>query len=470
MPVPFVGSRCAEPEPTPVLASTIRPEVPEIACLAPRGPVKRQSLSECLWGDIPVATATATRGATRAAVSQTQPFLWQGKDKRGVILKGEVVGKSEALIRADLRKQGLSGIQVRKKPKSIFGGAGKTVKAKDIAFFSRQIATMMASGVPLVQSLDILAQGQKNQKFKKLIEAIKTDVEGGSTLHEALARHPVQFDELYVSLVKAGEGAGVLDTILKTIADYKERMESIKGKIKKAMFYPAMVLVVAMLVTALLLIWVIPQFQESFRAFGADLPGFTLLIISLSEWMQSNGIYLLVLVVGAISGLIYARKRSRNVARTMDRLMLKIPIVGPIMHKAALARFARTLAITFKAGVPLVEALESVAGATGNIIYTEATLRVQQDVAVGHALNLAMSQTNLFPHMVIQMTAIGEEAGALDAMMVKVAEFYEEEVNNAVDALSSTLEPLIMVIIGAIVGTLVVAMYLPIFQLAATVG
>lgn len=412
----------------------------------------------------------ATVAATRASISQTQPFIWQGKDKRGVVLKGELIGKSEALIRADLRKQGLSQIQVRKKPKSIFGGAGRPVKARDIAFFSRQIATMMASGVPLVQSLDILAQGQKNPKFKALINDIKVEVEGGAPLHEALGKHPVQFDELYVSLVKAGESAGVLDTILKTIADYKERMESIKAKIKKAMFYPAMVLVVAALVTTILLVYVIPQFQESFRSFGADLPGFTLMVIGASEWMQAKGIYLLGAIVLAIGGVIYAKKRSRNVARTIDRMLLKIPIIGTIMHKASLARFARTLAITFKAGVPLVEALESVAGATGNIIYSDATRRMQQDVAVGHSLNLAMSQTGLFPHMVVQMTAIGEEAGALDAMMVKVAEFYEEEVNNAVDTLSSTLEPLIMVVIGAVVGTLVVAMYLPIFKLAATVG
>lgn len=414
-----------------------------------------------------MATATATG---RASVSQMGTFLWQGKDKRGKILKGEIQGKSEALVRAELRKQGLSGVNVKKKTKSVFSFGSKPVKPRDIAFFSRQIATMMASGVPLVQSLDILANGQKNPRFRKLIEDIKLDVEGGAPLHEALGKHPVQFDELYVSLVKAGEGAGVLDTILATIADYKERMESIKAKVKKAMFYPAMVLAVAIIVTAILLIYVIPQFQESFQAFGGDLPGFTLLIISISEWMQAHGVWLLLVVGGAIAGLIYAKKRSRNVARTLDRILLKIPIIGPIMHKSALSRYARTLAITFKAGVPLVEALESVAGATGNIIYAEAVEQVRQDVSVGHALNLAMAQVGLFPHMVIQMTAIGEEAGALDNMMVKVAEFYEEEVNNAVDTLSSTLEPLIMVVIGGIVGTLVVAMYLPIFKLAATVG
>jgi type IV pilus assembly protein PilC len=320
-----------------------------------------------------------------------------------------------------------------------------------------------------MQSLDILANGQKNPRFKKLIGSLKTDVESGLSLHESIAKHPVQFDELYVSLVQAGESAGVLDTVLATIAEYKERMESIKAKVKKAMYYPAMILTVALLVTALLLIYVIPQFQESFRAFGGELPAFTLAIIGVSEWMQAYGFYLLVAVVGLIMGLLYAKKRSRKVSRTFDRILLKLPIIGQVLHKSALARFARTLAITFRAGVPLVEALESVRGATGNIIYADATDRIRQDVAVGHSLNLAMTQTGLFPHMVIQMTAIGEEAGALDTMMVKVAEFYEEEVNNAVDTLSSTLEPLIMVVIGTIVGTMVIAMYLPIFKLAGTI-
>jgi type IV pilus assembly protein PilC len=411
----------------------------------------------------------ATKVATRNDISTLSTYIWQAKDKKGTTLKGEAQGKSEALIRADLRKQGLSGVNVRKKPKALFGGAGKSIKARDIAFFSRQIATMMSSGVPLVQSLDILASGQKNPRFRKLVDAVKTDVESGSTLHESLGKHPVHFDELYVSLVKAGESAGVLDTILGTIADYKERMESIKSKVKKAMFYPAMVLTVAVLVTAILLIYVIPQFQESFQSFGGDLPAFTLMVIGVSEWMQAHGIYLLLMIVAGIVGLIYAKKRSRKVARTMDRLLLKLPIIGGIMHKSAIARFARTLSITFKAGVPLVEGLDSVAGATGNIVYSDATRNIMKNVAVGHSLNLSLAQENLFPHMVIQMAAIGEEAGALDTMMLKVAEFYEEEVNNAVDTLSSTLEPLIMVIIGGIVGTLVIAMYLPIFKLAATV-
>lgn len=411
--------------------------------------------------------ATATAG--RSKVSELSTFQWKGKDKRGKLLKGETQGKSAALVRADLRRQGLSEVNVATKAKPLFGSAGKTVKARDIAFFSRQIATMMKSGVPLVQSLDILANGQKNPKFKKLIDNIKTDVEGGSPLNEALNKYPAQFDELYVSLVHAGESAGVLDTVLATIADYKERMESLKSKVKKAMFYPAMIMVVAILVTAILLIYVIPQFEQAFEAFGADLPAFTRMIINVSEWLQAWGFYLLVGLVGAIVALVQSRKRSRKVARAMDRMLLKIPIIGGIMHKSSVARFSRTLAITFRAGVPLVEALDSVAGATGNIVYYDATKQVQSDVAVGHSLNLALSQTSLFPHMMIQMAAIGEEAGALDTMMEKVAEFYEEDVNNAVDSLSSTLEPLIMVVIGGIVGTMVIAMYLPIFKLAGTV-
>lgn len=413
--------------------------------------------------------ATAAAARSRANVSDLTTFTWKGKDKRGKVLKGEAQGKSAALVRADLRRQGLSEVNVNKKSKPLFGGAGKTIKSRDISFFSRQIATMMNSGVPLVQSLEILANGQKNPRFSKLITAVKEDVESGSTLHESLNKHPVHFDELYVSLVQAGESAGVLDTVLATIADYQERMESIKAKIKKALFYPAMIMVVAVLVTAVLLIFVIPQFQESFQAFGADLPAFTLMVIGMSEWMQSHGVFLLLILVAIVVGIIQAKKRSRNVARTIDRIMLKIPIIGPVLHKGALARFARTLAITFRAGVPLVEALDSVAGATGNIVYSEATIQVKNDVAVGHALNLSLSQSNLFPHMMVQMAAIGEEAGALDEMMVKVAEFYEEEVNNAVDTLSSTLEPLIMVVIGTLVGGMVVAMYLPIFKLAATV-
>jgi type IV pilus assembly protein PilC len=407
--------------------------------------------------------------ATRAELSSVATYLWQGKDKRGTFLKGEMLGKSEALIRADLRKQGLSGIVVKKKAKSIFGAAGKSVKPRDVAFFSRQIATMMHAGVPLVQSLEILANGQKNPRFKKLIDQVKNDVEGGSSFHESLGKHPVQFDELYVSLVKAGENSGVLDTILDTVATYKERMESIKAKVKKALFYPSMIIFVALLVTSILLIYVIPQFENTFKEFGADLPAFTRMMLDISEFMQSKGWLIGLVLIGGVSGIIYAKKRSRKVARTIDRIMLKIPIVGQILHKSAIARFARTLAITFKAGVPLVEALESVAGATGNILYSEATERIRQDVATGHSLNLAMRQSPLFPHMVIQMTSIGEEAGALDTMMEKVAEFYEEEVANAVDTLSSALEPLIMVIIGVLVGSVVIAMYLPIFKIAATI-
>lgn len=406
----------------------------------------------------------------RSQVSELHTFIWTGKDKRGRVLRGEIQGKGEALVRADLRRQGLSGIQVRRKGKPLFGSlGGKPVKAADIAFFSRQIATMMASGVPLVQALQILSTGQKNPRFRQMVDDIKQHVEGGHALNEALQRHPVQFDELYVSLVKAGESAGVLDTILATIADYKERMESIKKKIKKALMYPAIVMTVAVIVTAVLLIYVIPQFEEAFRGFGAELPAFTLMVIGASKWMQAYGIYFLLGVIGLIMAIVYAKKRSRKVARLIDRILLKLPVIGPIMHKAALARFSRTLAITFRAGVPLVEALESVAGATGNIVYENATLAIRDEVATGTRLQRAMENTDLFPNMVIQMIAVGEESGALDEMSGKVASFYEAEVDNAVDSMSSLLEPLIMAILGVLVGGLVIAMYLPIFKLGAVV-
>lgn len=340
---------------------------------------------------------------------------------------------------------------------------------RDIAFFSRQIATMMKSGVPMVMALEILAGGQKNPRFKDMITDIKQSIEGGSSLYEALSRHPLHFDDLYRNLVRAGEKAGVLDTVLDTIATYKERVESLKGKIKKALFYPAIIIAVAILVSAILLIFVVPQFQEVFKSFGADLPGFTLMLIALSEFLQANWFFMLAVLIGAIIAFMQVYKRSENFRRLLDRLSLKIPVIGQILHNSAIARFARTTAVTFKAGVPLVEALDSVAGATGNIVYTDAVRRIRDDVSVGYSMSTAMRQVNLFPHMVVQMTAIGEEAGALDTMLMKVAEYYEEEVNNAVDALSSMIEPLVMVIIGVLVGSMVVGMYLPIFKLAAVV-
>ena len=416
-----------------------------------------------------------TRSAAKKTVpvdrntNQLSTFVWEGNDKRGVKMKGEQQSKSLNLLRAELRRQGITPTVVKPKPKPLFGQAGKPISPKEIAFFSRQMATMMKSGVPIVQSLEIIGDGHKNARMKKMIGEMRTDIEGGSSLHEAVSKHPVQFDELYRNLVRAGEGAGVLETVLDTIASYKENLETLKGKIKKALFYPIMTIAVALIVSAILLVFVVPQFEAVFKDFGADLPAFTKLIVAASRFMVAWWWLILFMVAGAIFAFIFFKKRSLAFQHFLDRLILKVPVVGQIMHNSAIARFARTLAVTFKAGVPLVEALDTVAGATGNTVYEKAVLRVRDDVAVGYPVNMALKQTNLFPHMVIQMTAIGEEAGALDAMLFKVAEYYEQEVNNAVDALSSLIEPMIMVVIGVLVGGMVIGMYLPIFKLAAVV-
>ena len=386
------------------------------------------------------------------AVSRADPvtFIWEGRDKRGVKLKGQQVASNPNLVRAELRRQGISPIRVKKKPKPLFGGAGSRISPKDIAVFSRQMATMLKSGVPLVTAFQIVAGGLKNPRMRSMVEKIRGEVESGGSLFEALSQHPVQFDELYTNLVKAGESAGVLDTILDEIASYKERIESIKGKIKKALYYPIAVIGVAIIVSAILLIYVIPQFEGIFASFGAALPAFTAAIIEASRWLRANGLFLLAGIIAAITALIMAKKRSKRFSHWIDRISLKIPIIGDILEKSAIARFCRTLAITFAAGVPLVDALQIVAGATGNAVYNDASARIREDVAVGHQLQLAMQQTNVFPNMVIQMAAIGEEAGSLDEMLIKVAEAYEEEVNNAADALSSLLEPMIIVFIGVV--------------------
>ncbi|MEE7546240.1 type II secretion system F family protein [Xanthomonas sp. Kuri4-1] len=402
--------------------------------------------------------------------SQLLPFVWEGTDKRGIKMKGEQAARNANLLRAELRRQGITPNIVKPKPKPLFGAAGKKITAKDVAFFSRQMATMMKSGVPIVSSLEIISSGQKNPRMKQMVGQIRTDIEGGSSLNEAISKHPVQFDELYRNLVRAGEGAGVLETVLDTIATYKENIEALKGKIRKALFYPAMVMAVAILVSGILLVWVVPQFEDVFKSFDAELPAFTQMIVAASRFMVAWWWLLLLLAIGAIVGFIFAYKRSPAMQHGMDRFVLKVPIIGQIMHNSAVARFARTTAVTFKAGVPLVEALGIVAGATGNSVYEKAVLRMRDDVSVGYPVNMAMKQVNLFPHMVVQMTAIGEEAGALDAMLFKVAEYFEQEVNNAVDALSSLIEPLIMVFIGTIVGGMVIGMYLPIFKLASVVG
>lgn len=395
-------------------------------------------------------------------------FLWEGKDKKGNKVKGESSGTHLNIIKAELRRQGISPTKVRKKS-SLGGPRKQKILAKDIAIFSRQLATMMSAGVPLVQSFEIIGRGHENPSMQELIMNIKAEVEGGNTLAASFAKHPFYFDDLVCSLVEAGEHAGILESLLDKIATYKEKTEALKSKIKKALFYPAAVVVVAFIVTAILLIFVVPQFQELFQGFGADLPAFTMMVIHISEFMQTWW----WAVFGGIGLGIYAfgeaKKRSRPFRQRLDRISLKMPIVGEILRKATIARYARTLATMFAAGVPLVEAMDSVAGATGNIVYEDAVYQMRDQVATGQQLQLAMGQTALFPNMVVQMVAIGEESGALDSMLGKVADFYEQEVDDAVDGLSSLLEPLIMGVLGVLVGGLIIAMYLPIFKLGAVV-
>jgi len=415
------------------------------------------------------AVNKARNKAEARQANQVQEFVWVGRDKRGKEMKGEQSSRSANLLRAELRKQGITPTTVKAKPKPLFGGSGKKISARDIAVFSRQIATMMKSGVPIVQALEIIAQGNKNPNMRKMVNGLRNDIEGGSSIYEAMSQYPVQFDDLYRNLVRAGEASGVLETVLETIANYKENIESIKGKVKKALFYPAAVIGVAILISAVLMIFVVPMFKEAFSSFGADLPAFTNLVFGISDYVVKYFWLIGIVLFAAAASFIYVYKRSDNLRQAVDRFMLKIPVIGELLHKSAIARFARTLAVTFKAGVPLVEALDSVAGATGSRVYEVAVHKMQDDVAVGYPVNVAMKQVGLFPHMVVQMTAIGEEAGALDTMLFKIAEFYEEEVNNTVDSLSSLIEPMVMVIIGGLVGSIIVAMYLPIFKLAATV-
>jgi len=406
--------------------------------------------------------------AQKAAVKELT-FTWQGSDKRGAKVKGEITGKSVAMVKANLRRQGIKPTKVAKKSTLFAAVKGKKIGARDIAIFSRQLATMMSAGVPLVQSFDIIGQGHDNPNMQKLIMTIKGDVEAGATLHEALLKHPLFFDELFCNLVRAGEQAGILENLLNKIATYKERMEVLKGKIKKALFYPAAIMSVALIVTAILLVYVVPQFEDLFKNFGGALPAFTQMVIKLSEFMQSWWWLIFGAIAAVIAGLVQAKRRSAKFRHALDRLTLKLPIVGSIVNKATIARYARTLSTMFAAGVPLVEAMTSVAGAAGNAVYSEAILRMRDEVSTGKQLQLAMRDVNLFPSMVVQMVAIGEESGNIDSMLSKVADFYEEEVNNDVDSMSSLLEPLIMAVLGVLVGGLVVAMYLPIFKLGAIV-
>jgi type IV pilus assembly protein PilC len=396
------------------------------------------------------------------------PFLWEGTDRKGKKIKGKAMAADEASVRADLRRQGVVPTRIRKQRKGLFEGGG-SITTSDIAIFSRQLATMLAAGIPLVQAFEIVGNGHDNAAMQKLIMAIKADVEGGSSLAEAIQKHPLYFDDLFVNLVEAGEQAGALETLLDKIATYKEKTEAIKKKIKKALTYPAAVLVVAFVVTTILLIFVIPAFEDLFQGFGADLPTFTRMVIDLSLFVREKGMYLAGMIGAAIATFFYFKKRSRAMRHFLDRMMLKAPIIGPILQKASIARYARTLSTMFAAGVPLVEALQSVAGATGNIVYEVGVLQMRDEVSTGQRLQVAMENTDLFPNMVIQMIAVGEESGSLDEMSAKVADFYEEDVDNAVDNLSSLLEPLIMAILGVLVGGLVVAMYLPIFKMGSVV-
>jgi type IV pilus assembly protein PilC len=415
-----------------------------------------------------MATRTVAKNAAKKPKAEkTYDYAWTGTDRRGKKIKGKARAANDAIVRADLRRQGVTPVKVQKQINISLGKP--KITTGDIAVFSRQLATMMKAGVPLVQALDIVGKGHNNPSMQEMILAIKADIEGGTSLTNALRKHPIYFDDLFCNLVEAGEQAGVLETLLDRIATYKEKTESIKKKIKKALIYPAAVLSVGVLVTAIILIFVVPVFEELFEGFGAELPAFTQLVVGMSRYIRDNWVFIILILAVVIVLISNLWKRSPKFRELIDRAMLKAPVFGSIMHKSALARFARTTSTMFAAGVPMVEALDSVAGATGSVVYGNAVKEMREDIATGQSLRLAMEQQRLFPHMVKQMVAIGEESGSLDDMLSKVADFYEEEVDNAVDALSSLMEPMIMVILGTLVGGLVVAMYLPIFKLGAAI-
>jgi type IV pilus assembly protein PilC len=404
--------------------------------------------------------------ATKAV--KVSVYAWEGLDKKGNKVNGEINGHNPALVKAQLRKQGINPTKVRKKSVSIFG-KGKRIKPLDIAFFSRQMATMMKAGVPLLQSFDIISEGHENPNMRKLVDDLKQEVAAGHSFATALRQKPLYFDDLFCNLVDAGEQAGALESLLDRVATYKEKTESLKAKIKKAMTYPIAVVVVAIVVTGILLLKVVPQFQTIFEGFGAKLPAFTLMVIGLSQIVQDYWWMLIVALIVAFILFKRAYRTSEKFRNSLDRGLLKLPIIGPLLYKSAVARYARTLSTTFAAGVPLVEALDSVAGATGNVVFRNAVQKVKQDVSTGMQLNFSMRSSGVFPMLAVQMTAIGEESGALDSMLDKVATYYEDEVDNMVDSLTALMEPMIMAVLGVIVGGLVIAMYLPIFQLGNTV-
>ena len=392
-------------------------------------------------------------------------YAWTGKDKAGKVVKGEVRAGGEAIVAANLRRQGIQVQSVKK----VSQRGGKKITEKDITIFTRQLAVMMKAGVPLLQAFDIVGRGHNNPSVSKLLNDIKTDVETGSSLATAFRRYPLYFDALFCNLVAAGEQAGILETLLDRLATYKEKILSIKGKIKSALFYPCAIIVVAFIVTAVIMIFVIPVFKDLFKGFGADLPTPTLWVMAISDWFIGNWYIIFPLIFGGLWGFFYAWKRSKAVQIFMDRLFLRLPVFGDVIRKAAIARWCRTLATMFSAGVPLVEALDSVGGAAGNYVYFAATKQIQSEVSTGTALTQAMTNSGVFPSMVLQMCAIGEESGSLDAMLGKVADFFEQEVDEAVDSLSSLMEPMIMVVLGGLIGGIVVAMYLPIFKMGQAV-
>lgn len=397
-------------------------------------------------------------------------FVYEGTNRRGQKIKGEVPSKNMALAKAQLRKQGINVISIRKKSKNLFEFAGKKkIGALDIAIFTRQLATMMKAGVPLVQSFEIVAEGLDNPSMREVVLGLKGEVEGGSSFAGALKKYPQYFDDLFCSLVTSGEQSGALETMLDRVAIYKEKSELLKQKIKKAMKYPISVIVVAVIVTIILMVKVVPVFQGLFSSFGAELPAFTQMVVNMSNWMQAYWWLLLICIGATIGSFVEAKKRSKAFRDFLDRAALKAPIFGDLVYKSIIARFSRTLATTFAAGVPLIEALESTADATNNVVYREAVLRIRDDVATGQQLQFCMRASNLFPSMAIQMVSIGEESGALDAMLEKVAIHFENEVDNAVDGLTSMMEPLIMAILGVLIGGLVIAMYLPIFQMGSVI-
>ena len=403
------------------------------------------------------------------AAAKSDMFAWGGKDKKGNVKKGEMSGQSDAVVKSALRRQGINPVKVKKKAKALFGDGGKAIVLKDISIFSRQMATMMASGVPLVQSFEIVGRGHENPRMQTLIMDIKAEVEAGNSLADSLAKHPLIFDDLYVNLVRAGEAAGILEDLLNKIATYKEKTEAIKSKIKKSLFYPIAVLVMAFVVSAVLMIFVIPQFAPLFQDFGADLPALTQFLIDCSNYFVEFWYLIFGSVFGAWYGFFEGKKRSKTFREILERLSLKMPVFGEILVKATIARFARTLGTMLAAGVPLVEAMDSVAGAAGNVVYGNAIYQMRDEISTGQQLQVAMRETNLFPNMVVQMVAIGEEAGSIDHMLNKIADFYEAEVDDAVDAMSSLMEPMIMAVLGVLIGGMVIGMYLPIFKMGQVV-